>query len=166
MAHKLKPTELKRMDGVHPKLCELIIRTAALPTAQPFMITDGFRTQEQQAALYAKGRTTTGPIVTWTMQSKHLKQADGYGHAFDFCPLIGDKLIYNPALNLEPEIIELSFYTLIGILQNTAKEIGIKIRSGSDWDTNGIIDGKELSNYRKKWGKLPKADLPHIELVT
>ena len=36
-------------------------------------ITDGRRTQEEQNALYAQGRTTPGPIVTWTLNSNHVK---------------------------------------------------------------------------------------------
>ena len=36
------------------------------------------RTQEEQDALYAQGRTKPGPIVTWTHQSRHIK-----GEAFD-----------------------------------------------------------------------------------
>ncbi len=31
------------------------------------------RTPERQAALYAQGRTATGPVVTWTLDSRHLE---------------------------------------------------------------------------------------------
>lgn len=41
-------------------------------------ITSGRRTQEEQDKLYAQGRTTPGPIVTWTRNSNHIS-----GKAFD-----------------------------------------------------------------------------------
>lgn len=44
---------------------------------QPF-VTEGWRSIERQTALFAQGRTAPGPIVTWTMNSKHLT-----GDAFD-----------------------------------------------------------------------------------
>lgn len=36
-------------------------------------INSGYRTYAQQLALYAKGRWTKGPIVTWTLNSDHTK---------------------------------------------------------------------------------------------
>jgi peptidoglycan L-alanyl-D-glutamate endopeptidase CwlK len=39
------------------------------------------RTQEEQAALYAQGRTAPGKVVTWTLNSKHVR-----GLAIDLCP--------------------------------------------------------------------------------
>ena len=44
------------------------------------IITCTLRTQSEQQALYAQGRTLPGPIVTWTLHSQHL-----VGKAFDFC---------------------------------------------------------------------------------
>lgn len=44
----------------------------------------GIRTPEQQAALYAQGRTAPGPIVTGTTDSNHIK-----GRAFDVVPKEG-----------------------------------------------------------------------------
>jgi len=41
-------------------------------------ITSGFRSQAEQNALYAQGRTAPGEIVTWTKDSKHVVQ-----NAFD-----------------------------------------------------------------------------------
>jgi peptidoglycan L-alanyl-D-glutamate endopeptidase CwlK len=37
------------------------------------------RSMDRQRALYAQGRTAPGPVVTWTLQSKHVR-----GRAFDF----------------------------------------------------------------------------------
>jgi len=45
----------------------------------PVRIGEVRRSIERQRALYAQGRTTPGPVVTWTLRSKHLR-----GRAFDF----------------------------------------------------------------------------------
>jgi len=37
------------------------------------------RSVERQKTLYAQGRTAPGPVVTWTLSSKHIR-----GRAFDF----------------------------------------------------------------------------------
>ena len=48
-----------------------------------FCITCGHRSPEEQARLYAQGRTTPGQIVTWTLESYHNHTP---ALAFDFCP--------------------------------------------------------------------------------
>lgn len=47
-----------------------------------YILTCTRRTQEEQDALYAQGRTKPGKIVTWTRKSKHLA-----GTAFDIAVL-------------------------------------------------------------------------------
>lgn len=44
----------------------------------PFVFTCTYRSREEQADLYAQGRTKPGPIVTWTRSSMH-----NLGLAFD-----------------------------------------------------------------------------------
>lgn len=39
-----------------------------------FKIIEAFRTQERQNALYAQGRTKSGPVVTWTKDSDHTRR--------------------------------------------------------------------------------------------
>ena len=65
----------------------LLIYIARVHGGLPAVITSALRTQAQQEALYAQGRTTPGAIVTWTLRSKHLT-----GHAFDI-----DMLGHTPA---------------------------------------------------------------------
>ena len=48
-----------------------------------FTVVDGHRTPAEQAALYARGRTVPGDVVTWTMTSPHNHEPS---LAFDFCP--------------------------------------------------------------------------------
>ena len=67
----------------------------------PMMVTDGVRTTEQQQALYAKGRTAPGPMVTYVdgvkVKSNHQAKADGYGHAVDCCFLKDGKPSWDPS---------------------------------------------------------------------
>jgi peptidoglycan L-alanyl-D-glutamate endopeptidase CwlK len=51
---------------------------AAADEGIPVKITSTRRSNEEQRRLYAQGRTLPGPIVTWTLNSKHLD-----GRAFD-----------------------------------------------------------------------------------
>jgi len=64
----------KNLATVQPELAklgrELLRRLAA--EGLTFKVTSGNRTKEEQAALYAQGRTAPGPRVTWTMKSRHI----------------------------------------------------------------------------------------------
>lgn len=59
---------------------EIIERCAA--AGLPVLLTDGFRSQAEQDALYAKGRTAPGGIVT---QVRWPNSAHCWGVAFDYC---------------------------------------------------------------------------------
>ena len=76
------------------------------------------RTQAEQADKYAQGRTKPGPVVTWTLHSKHIPGADGYSHAVDLFP--GD---WNtPA----------KFDAVADAMFAAAAELGVSIRWGAD----------------------------------
>lgn len=64
-------------------------------TGIPFMLTSTTRTQEDQDALYAQGRSAPGKIVTWTRQSKHIK-----GRAFDIAILKDGKPVWDLKVNV------------------------------------------------------------------
>ena len=53
------------------------------------LITCTYRSQAEQNALYAKGRTQPGRKVTWTRRSKHTKRI-----AWDVCFLKNGKVTY------------------------------------------------------------------------
>lgn len=61
----------------------------------PFMITRTKATPEEQAELYAQGRTKPGLIVTWTLKSKHLE-----GKAFDIAILKDGKSTWEPKVSV------------------------------------------------------------------
>lgn len=55
-----------KLEGVLPDLIERHqrVRNAMMALGYPMMVTDGFRTQAEQRALWEKGRKTPGPTVT------------------------------------------------------------------------------------------------------
>jgi peptidoglycan L-alanyl-D-glutamate endopeptidase CwlK len=68
----------------------MIITTLALHLAGEedsldFTVFDGARTLEEQREYVRRG-------VSWTMDSKHLPQEDGYAHAVDLVPIINGRL--------------------------------------------------------------------------
>lgn len=94
------------------------------------IITEGFRTKDYQDALYAKGRTAPGNIVTnakgSTYSSQHM-----WGIAFDIA-INDSQLLYDGALIKE--------------VAKIAKKIGLGW--GGDWIS--IVDTPHF--YLKKWG--------------
>ncbi len=68
-------------DPVAPLMREFL--QACRDEGLPVKITSTRRSEEEQARLYAQGRTEPGPVVTWTLNSKHVS-----GEAFD-CTIVG-----------------------------------------------------------------------------
>jgi hypothetical protein len=68
------PRSERNLATVQPQLAdlgrELLRRLAA--QGLTFKVTSGSRTQAEQDALYAQGRTKPGPVVTWTRRSRHI----------------------------------------------------------------------------------------------
>ena len=140
MSYVLGKKSLDKLKGVHPNLVEVVKRAIEL-TSQDFMVLEGVRTPERQRELYAQGRTKPGPKVTWTLTSNHFKQKDGFGHAVDLVPFPVDW-----------EDLK-KFDAVSKAMFAAAKELGIKIRWGKDWD----MDGKS--------GEKGESDSPHWELA-
>lgn len=140
MTYKLGTTSLKRLEGVHPDLVRVVHRAIAL-TEQDFMVLEGVRTPERQAELYAQGRTKPGNIVTWTLNSRHFVQPDGFGHAVDLVPWPVD---WNTLSK---------FDAVAAAMFNAAEELGVAIRWGADWDADG--------NPRERG----ESDSPHFEVL-
>ena len=96
------------------------------------IITEGFRTKEYQDALYAKGRTAPGNIVTnakgSTYSSQHM-----WGIAFDIA-INDSKLLYDTAT--------------IKKVAKIAKSSSVGLGWGGDWTS--IVDMPHF--YLKKWG--------------
>jgi peptidoglycan L-alanyl-D-glutamate endopeptidase CwlK len=119
---KFSERSIARFDGVHPKLVQVAVEALEM-SPYDFGISQGVRTKEQQEALYAQGRTKAGPIVTWTLNSKHLKQSDGHGHAIDIAIYIKGKLTWD----------EHYYDAVAPYFKAAAKRIGVNLTWGGDW---------------------------------
>jgi peptidoglycan L-alanyl-D-glutamate endopeptidase CwlK len=107
-----------------------------------FSVIEGMRSLHRQRTLVADGKSKT-------MRSKHLKQPDGYAHAVDLYPYPID--MERVKAGNAQEIIR--FGVLSGIILSTARELGINLRWGGDWDMDGeTLDHKFF-------------DAPHFELI-
>jgi hypothetical protein len=88
--------DLRRLKGVHPTLAAAIVAILKDMQAagQQMFVVMGVRTQAEQEALYAKGRTIPGAIVTnkdgIAHPSNHQPKADGLGYAVD-CAFLGTR---------------------------------------------------------------------------
>ena len=119
---KFSNRSYKKLEGVHPEMVALAV-LALKDSPYDFGITQGVRTKAQQADLYAQGRTKSGNKVTWTMNSRHLIQSDGFSHAFDYAVFIGGKLTW-----------DIKYYDIVGKhIKAKAKELGINITWGGDF---------------------------------
>jgi peptidoglycan LD-endopeptidase CwlK len=140
MGYALGAGSRAKLRGVSPDLVRVVERAIALST-QDFAVLEGVRTPERQAELYAQGRTAPGPVVTWTLKSRHFAGPDGYGHAVDLVPWPVD---WNtPA----------KFDAIAQAMFAAADELGVTIRWGADWD----MDGQPRERG--------ESDSPHFELV-
>ena len=148
----LSRLSLSRLEGVHPDLVKVVKRAIEI-TPQDFMIVEGVRTKEQCYLNYGKGRTAAqctakgvpakyaqpkAAKVTWVnnpLSSKHVT-----GKAIDLVPYPVD---WNDLSKFD-QVAKAMFAA--------AKELGVSIRWGADWDNDG--------NYREKG----EYDSPHFEL--
>jgi len=138
MAFTLGPRSRERLATVDPDLRRVVERAIQISETD-FTVIEGARSKARQAELYAQGRTKPGPKVTWTMNSRHIG-----GHAVDLCPWINGKIEWNSPRG---------FDNIYKAMMAASKELGIKIRAGSDWDGDGI---------RHEHGE---TDNPHFEIV-
>ncbi len=122
---KFSQRSLDKLQGVHPDIVR-VMEEAIKETTIDFGIVQGVRTQAEQDALYEQGRTKPGPIVTWTRKSKHIKQADGYGHAVDIAAFIKGKITWAPAMYDDLAVVIKGVANRLKVPLKWGPEIGIK----------------------------------------
>lgn len=122
----------ERLKTLHPDMVRVLNRAMSWQIMD-FSVLETLRTDQRQRRLVSIGASKT-------MNSKHLKQSDGYSHAVDSAPYPIDWQDTG------------RFYILNGIIRAAAKVEGVDIRTGADWDSDGII--KDQSFH----------DLPHAEI--
>lgn len=129
---------LHNMQGVHPDLIRVLNRAIQ---HFDFTVICGVRTDAEQRALYAQGRTKPGPKVTWTLNSRHkVNPKTGFGHAVDCTPV---PLDWNDTK---------AFDAMARAILLAAHEEGVHVVWGADWDDDGKVREKGES------------DSPHFEI--
>jgi peptidoglycan LD-endopeptidase CwlK len=83
----------RKIEDLEPELQELYraFETASQIAGVAFIVTCTYRSQAEQDALYAQGRTAPGKKVTWTRHSKHAARK-----AFDIAVLKNGKISWDP----------------------------------------------------------------------
>jgi len=140
------------VDHMHPRLHDayLFWKQRMASAHIEYILTCVLRTKEEQKALFAQGREPISVVnslrkacgmyelapkenlrkVTWTNNSKHFADTDGYSRAFDYAILLpGKKIItwdtkWDGDLDGIPEYMEAAQF---------AKEVGLE--AGAFWDT-------------------------------
>lgn len=157
MTYTFGPGSRKELQGVHPDLVG-VFELALTYSPQDFGIHDGLRTVEEQREYVARG-------VSQTMNSMHMKQPDGYGHAGDAVPYINGKFRWE-----WPPI-----YHIAAAMKRASVERGVPVRWGGCWQLLSDIPGSTAKDMeaavaaygarRRAAGKKAFTDGPHFELV-
>lgn len=100
----------EKLKGVDERLVQ-VVELAFQHSKVPFIITEGLRTKERQAALVKQGASKT-------MNSKHL-----VGKAVDLAPLVDGKVRWDWPL----------FYPLADAMKAAAALLNVSIVWGGDW---------------------------------
>lgn len=123
--YKFSKRSLDNLVGVHPHLIDTVCSVMRMQIMD-FSVVEGVRTKERQEQLY-------GDKKSKTLNSKHLIQSDGYGHAIDLYPYpINMKKVH---AGHTVEIIR--FGVLSGLMKAAAYDLGYSIIWGADWDGDG-----------------------------
>ena len=150
MAFKLSNRSSSRLEGINPKLIE-VVETAITLTKVDFGVTCGMRTVEEQEVLVAKG-------ASQTMKSKHIT-----GHAVDLVAYVGPNITW--ALNMYDDLAD--------AMAKAAKLHSVPLKWGAAWSVGNIAewDGsmeEAMNSYvdlRRSQGRRPFIDAPHFELM-
>lgn len=127
--YSLSAKSLDRLKGLHPDLVKIVERAIEI-TDIDFSVGEGLRSITRQKELYQQGATTT-------MNSRHLT-----GHAVDLIALDEDgKVSWDWKY----------YHPLATAMKQAAKEVGVSIEWGGDWNTF-----KDGPHYQLPWSKYPK----------
>jgi len=114
---------LDNMKGLHPDLIRVLNRASETsPTS--FVVTEGLRTLERQKEIMRIGATKT-------LKSRHLKQADGYGHAFDFYAYVDTNR--DGKITFEEMSSVRLMLPIADAIKKAAAEEKVAITYGGDW---------------------------------
>lgn len=158
MTYQLGHASRANLLGVHPELIK-VVESAILRSDQDFTVNDGLRSMAEQRALVARG-------TSWTITSRHLRQADGFAHAVDLVPIIDGRKVWD-----WPGCYRIAF-----AMAAAARVAHVALRWGGVWDrplaafADSVVSIKAASeNYvarRRAQKKRAAIDGPHFELLT
>ncbi len=155
MSFRLSQRSLNNLEGVHPSLVA-VVKKAIEITKVDFGCIEGLRAVEKQKEYVDTGRSKT-------MNSKHLKQEDGYSHAVDLMAYVNGSSCWE--LNVYDDIAD--------AMKEAAKELNVSIKWGAAWSEGDIktYEGtaeEAMMKYidlRRSQGRRPFIDAPHFELI-
>jgi peptidoglycan L-alanyl-D-glutamate endopeptidase CwlK len=124
MSFRLSERSMRRLVGVHPRLVALVREAVALSPVD-FMVTEGLRTRERQAALVRAGASRT-------LRSRHLT-----GHAVDVAALIDGQVRWDWPL----------YPRIAAAFKAAAARQGTAIVWGGDWTS--LRDGPHFELDRR-----------------
>lgn len=122
----------RNLKSVHPDLVK-IFRKAAIGADPAPTVTSTPRTKKEQAALVAKGASTT-------MHSRHLPDAKGLVYAIDICFIIGGKMRWDWPL----------YKSFAARMKKAADELKLPVEWGGDWKTF-----KDGPHFQLPWAQYP-----------
>ncbi len=118
MTFVLSPRSLQRLVGVHPELVRVVRRAIAIATID-FSVVEGVRDYATQRKYFLAGKSRT-------MNSRHLT-----GHAVDLMPY-GD---FDGDGDFEGSWELKHFYPVNDVMQQAARDCGVKVTWGGSWAT-------------------------------
>lgn len=124
MSFRLSQRSRKAMEGVHPDLVR-VVEEAIATTPIDFMITEGLRTAQRQAALVRAGASRT-------LESRHLT-----GHAVDVAALVDGQVRWDWPL----------YAQVAKAFKAAAARRGVTLIWGGDW--RSLKDGPHFELDRK-----------------
>ena len=115
---------LENLFGVHPDIVAVLDEAIKY---YDFSVLEGVRTLKRQKVLCGEGKSHT-------LNSKHLRQLDGYSHAVDVAPY---------PLDWKDKR---RFAYLAGLIMGIAETKGVALTWGNDWDNDGDFDEHKLQD--------------------
>lgn len=158
MGFTLGSISRQHLVGIHPDLVR-VVEGAIIETKVDFRVYEGLRTIERQRRLFDAGASTT-------LESKHVLQKDGFGHAVDLVPYLDFDLDGDKELRWDWPLA----FTIAEAVQKAATVFNTPIRWGGCWDRllNNVGDPEDASGgyvqRRRLAGRRAFLDGPHFEL--
>jgi len=135
---ELTARDRSRLEGVHPDLVRVVAR-ALVSAPFRFLVVEGLRSYERQKQLFATGKSKT-------MNSRHLRAKNGFGHAVDLVPYYD---IDNDG-DLDVSWNWADYRRLAPVVKEAAATEGVPIEWGGDWRTF-----KDGPHWQLPWAKYP-----------